>query len=567
MHGYARRMAFWLAGCAAVGLAGSAAASSGGISGKTGRVADCTQCHSPGVAPPTAEVELNGGAASVRAGADAAIVVRMLRNGASTNPYAGFNAEILHGNVGLEPLAGSLGAGTRLIGTDEVTHQSRQSVDPLGEAEWSFAVAAPVQTGGTPLTVYAAVNNTNGGGTGGDEVGTVVETFTVDAWACGDVGAPAAVCDPATFDAARHALDQDTPCCCPDSDADGYLAAFCHGDAARGGGDCADDAAAVSPEASEDTIATRCNLVDDDCDGIVDNIVQDEVGVVCSSNADCPADMVCNRTSGVGRCAASCPTTPGGEDDASYSCNFVGELLCRELNIDETCDGADQDRDGLIDEDFKVGPGALGTACVATVGACALPGQYECRADGAGTECVATDPTCPDAGPVDAGEPDAGALVDAGEPDAGAPVDAGEPADAGVPDAGAPVDAGVPDAGAPVDAGEPDAGAPVDAGLPDAGAPDAGLAMDAGTPDAGAAVDAGAEDAGLAMDAGAGDAGAPVDAGTQDAGVAAIDAGGGVLLEPVPGGCQSTRVQISWAALALGLLGLRRRRRSKRADA
>lgn len=107
-----------------------------------------------------------------------------------------------------------------------------------------------------------------------------------------------------------------------------------------------------------------------------------------------------------------------------------------------------------------------------------------------------------DAGPMDAGQADAGVvLIDAGHTDAGSdPVDAGSDADAGR---------------------DPDAGR-ADAGVMDAGDMDAGLSMDAG------ALDAGSEDAGHlsdggSVDAGVMDAGSPVDAGMPDAGD--VDAG------------------------------------------
>ena len=50
----------------------------------------------------------------------------------------------------------------------------------------------------------------------------------------------------------------------------------------------------------------------------------------------------------------------------------------------ESCDGADQNCDGRIDEEFQVG-----TSCSADIDAChVLQGERQCRADHAGSECV-----------------------------------------------------------------------------------------------------------------------------------------------------------------------------------
>jgi Notch-like protein len=55
----------------------------------------------------------------------------------------------------------------------------------------------------------------------------------------------------------------------------------------------------------------------------------------------------------------------------------------------ETCNGLDDDCDTFVDEDFT----SLGAGCADTgIGVCQGTGVYECRADGAGTECVITTP-------------------------------------------------------------------------------------------------------------------------------------------------------------------------------
>lgn len=49
----------------------------------------------------------------------------------------------------------------------------------------------------------------------------------------------------------------------------------------------------------------------------------------------------------------------------------------------ETCNDADEDCDGLVDEDFST----KGTTCIVGTGACLAQGTYECKSDGSGVEC------------------------------------------------------------------------------------------------------------------------------------------------------------------------------------
>jgi len=97
-----------------------------------------------------------------------------------------------------------------------------------------------------------------------------------------------------------------------------------------------------------------CNGLDDDCDGAEDDDPAD-AGQPCSSGAK-------------GVCA------PG-----TYLCSGGG-LLCTPDTAPsaETCDGLDDDCDGLTDEEF---PG-LGQSCMPGVGACARTGVIQCQPDG-----------------------------------------------------------------------------------------------------------------------------------------------------------------------------------------
>lgn len=49
----------------------------------------------------------------------------------------------------------------------------------------------------------------------------------------------------------------------------------------------------------------------------------------------------------------------------------------------ETCNDADEDCDGMMDEDFDT----KGTTCIVGVGACVAQGMFVCKSDGSGVEC------------------------------------------------------------------------------------------------------------------------------------------------------------------------------------
>ncbi|MBN1773506.1 MAG: hypothetical protein JXB32_19750, partial [Deltaproteobacteria bacterium] len=116
-----------------------------------------------------------------------------------------------------------------------------------------------------------------------------------------------------------------------DGDGDTY------GPGADCGGDCDDTRAAVHPEAAE-----ACNALDDNCDGITDN----------------GAGMECARDS-----SRSCVTTgPGGSCAGTEACASacVWSGLC-ELATTDSCNGSDDDCDGLTDEGFECALGATGS--------------------------------------------------------------------------------------------------------------------------------------------------------------------------------------------------------------
>lgn len=120
--------------------------------------------------------------------------------------------------------------------------------------------------------------------------------------------------------------------------------------------------------------------IDNNCNGSVD----DGCGCTSGNTQSCypgPAN-----TKDVGECRSGSQTCIGGEDWSSCS-NAVTPVV-------ETCDGKDNDCDGVIDNGFFIG-----TSCVVGNGACQRVGVYQCNSNG-GVSCVDTS-----GNPVVAGTP------------------------------------------------------------------------------------------------------------------------------------------------------------------
>ena len=85
--------------------------------------------------------------------------------------------------------------------------------------------------------------------------------------------------------------------------------------------------------------------------------------------------------------------TDPGESDVGTDCNDVNEAI--HPGAVETCDGVDDDCDTLTDEDFT----DLGTTCSVGVGACSVTDIKVCTQDGTATRCnaVAGEPAADDA--------------------------------------------------------------------------------------------------------------------------------------------------------------------------
>ncbi|MFK7999326.1 MAG: putative metal-binding motif-containing protein [Polyangiales bacterium] len=145
-----------------------------------------------------------------------------------------------------------------------------------------------------------------------------------------------------------------------DLDEDGFVSSMCcnvQAGARVCGGDCSDGTRDINPGASE-----TCNGVDDDCDGLIDDVVDGVV--VCSS---------------------------GLERLCTTSCGALGTQSCREDCLGygpcvapEVCNGCDDDLDGVSDEEFECAAGTS-AACPTS---CGSDGIHVCTSLCEYTPCV-----------------------------------------------------------------------------------------------------------------------------------------------------------------------------------
>jgi len=176
--------------------------------------------------------------------------------------------------------------------------------------------------------------------------------------------------------------------------------------------DCDDTNGAVNPEGEE-----VCDGLDNDCDGLLDMFPDKPCyafgsGIECKGmlmcgngalkcSAENPGDETCdgldNDCNGLvddgpdgGELVGSCHTGPFGTEGVGLCEN--GNRVCDDgswsecedevLPVDELCDGLDNDCDGFDDNGF-----AIDDACSAGLGMCETPGIYVCAEDGSDVAC------------------------------------------------------------------------------------------------------------------------------------------------------------------------------------
>jgi len=132
--------------------------------------------------------------------------------------------------------------------------------------------------------------------------------------------------------------------------------------------DCDDSDAAVSPDATE-----VCNVVDDDCDGTVD---EDDASDASTWYADNDADGYGNASSSANACVQ-----PSGYVSDATDCDDHDDDV--HPYASETCDGDDEDCDGSIDEEatdmdtwYADGDGDGYGDVGSTTEACSAPSGY-----------------------------------------------------------------------------------------------------------------------------------------------------------------------------------------------
>lgn len=378
-----RRAAFrWGAGWViVVGLSttipGSARYS--GISLSNEGYSDCRSCHT-GTTYPTVSLHSYSGSEQsppswVAVGSSTHLHLKVVR-ATTTHVRAGFNAWASAGS--LSTTTGQYNAGVRTItgaSNQEVTHTEPKVVTSGGTYHFGFDFDAPVTPGNVIITAWGnAVNNDIMAYTVDDSASGTSTTIAVckDADSDGNYVGPAACpgnanddCDdddPNNEYGGTETCDgQDNDCDTSvdegvktrfyqDADGDGYgdITTFVDACSNPGGwvtgvttanDDCNDNAstgAAINPGASE-----ICNLVDDNCDGSIDE------GVKTTFYRDRDVDGQGDLTTTTAAC-----TAPGGYVANSLDCDDFC-VTCYDGGT-EVCDGEDNDCDSSFDEPSAV---------------------------------------------------------------------------------------------------------------------------------------------------------------------------------------------------------------------
>ncbi len=168
-------------------------------------------------------------------------------------------------------------------------------------------------------------------------------------------------------------------------------------------------------------IAEVCNQIDDNCDGLTDNIVG--IGDVCTKETDidgnrflCKGRLICSPSSVDPVCTAQDPQAEkcnfldddcDGNSDETFvqrdtvcsvgigACQRFGVFVCSEdgtqlncnveagMPTEEVCDGLDNDCDGNSDEQFA----NIGRICEVGQGVCRKFGNFICSEDKSSVTC------------------------------------------------------------------------------------------------------------------------------------------------------------------------------------
>ena len=144
--------------------------------------------------------------------------------------------------------------------------------------------------------------------------------------------------------------------------------------------------------------------------------------VTCADDGNPCTDEVCDSVNGCvhlpNSAVLTCYTGPGGTQGvgacqagtATCSGGSLGACIGQVTPISETCDGADNDCNGVVDNSFS-----LGVACTSGTGVCEASGVTVCSADQLGTVCNATPgPTTGDDTDCDAVDDDCDGETDEG---------------------------------------------------------------------------------------------------------------------------------------------------------
>jgi hypothetical protein len=148
--------------------------------------------------------------------------------------------------------------------------------------------------------------------------------------------------------------------------------------------DCNDASAAIRPGAPE-----TCNLVDDDCDSLVDE------NVTTTFYRDADGDGFGGSASGS---TAAC-TAPAGYVATSTDCNDASATIRPDAT--ESCNGLDDDCDGLVDEAittifYRDMDGDTYGASSSTTNACTVPAGYVARGNDCDDTRAAVKPLAPE---------------------------------------------------------------------------------------------------------------------------------------------------------------------------